>query len=113
MQQSWTRHAMAKIRTEIALPCEITLTRLSPRTLDKDNLPTAFKYVIDELAEILMPEYKASYVNKKGKRVQIKGRADADPRITWHYRQEKNHFYGIRIEISWPASENNLNMWPM
>ena len=59
------------------LPCKVTLTRIAPRKLDKeDNLPMAFKYVKDFLADKLIPGKAA-------------GRSDDDERIEWNYEQEK------------------------
>lgn len=54
-----------------ALPVIVCLTRHSAGTLDAhDNLPSAFKHVVDELASWL-------------------GIDDADPRVQWRYEQEK------------------------
>lgn len=53
------------------LPVHIRLTRLSSGTLDAhDNLPSAFKHVVDALAAWLNVD-------------------DADPRVVWSYKQEK------------------------
>ncbi len=65
------------------LPCVVTLTRISPGTLDAhDNLPSAFKNVVDGVADWL-------------------GIDDADPRVTWVYEQEKCKLkeFGVRVEI--------------
>ncbi len=86
-------------KNSIQLPCIVKLIRLSPRTLDDDNLRTAFKYVRDEISEILIPEKKKYYLSKQGRAVPIKGRADDDPRIKWEYDQEKCKIQAIRIEI--------------
>lgn len=52
-----------------ALPCVITLTRISPGKLDgHDNLPRAFKHAADQIAEWLAVK-------------------DNDPRLTWRYAQ--------------------------
>jgi len=48
----------------------VTLTRISPRALDDDNLASAFKGVRDEVAAQL-------------------GIDDRDARVAWHYQQEK------------------------
>lgn len=73
---------------QVELPCQVTLTRISPRKLDSDNLVTSFKWIRDAVAEIIKP----------GLRV---GRADDDIRFTWHYMQEKGNGseYAIRILI--------------
>lgn len=66
------------------LPCTITLTRVSAGTLDAhDNLPSAFKHIVDQIAAWL-------------------GVDDADPRVTWIYAQEKckRGDYGVEVEIS-------------
>ena len=54
-----------------SLPVVVCLTRHSSGTLDAhDNLPSAFKHIVDELADWL-------------------GIDDADPRVRWTYEQEK------------------------
>jgi hypothetical protein len=65
-----------------ALPCVVTLTRLSPGKLDGDNLQGAGKAVRDQVADFL-------------------GIDDADERIEWRYAQERcppKHF-GVRVRI--------------
>lgn len=65
------------------LPVVVKLTRRSVKSLDAhDNLPSAFKNVVDEIASWL-------------------GIDDADPRVTWQYHQKKSKQgdYGIRIEF--------------
>jgi hypothetical protein len=65
------------------LPCIVTLTRLSPGTLDDDNLRSALKATRDGIAEKL----------------------GADDRpgsgIEWRYGQEicRRGDYGVRVEI--------------
>jgi hypothetical protein len=80
-------------------PCLVTLTRLAPRQLDDDNLRGCLKWVRDEISEQILPEYRNYYINKHGKAQRVAGRADADPRIEWAYKQEKAPKMGIRIEI--------------
>jgi hypothetical protein len=66
------------------LPVRITLTRLSAGTLDAhDNLPSAFKHVVDALATWLEVD-------------------DADPRISWIYGQMKTRpgAHSILLEIN-------------
>lgn len=66
------------------LPCMVTLTRLSPGTLDDDNLRSALKACRDGVAE----------------------RLGADDRpgsgIEWRYAQEKcaRGEYGVRVEVT-------------
>ena len=67
----------------------IKLIRISPRKLDSDdNLPMAFKWIKDAIADILNP----------GK---APGRADDSPLIKWQYGQEKGQpkEKAMRIEI--------------
>jgi len=88
-----------------AFPCEITLTRISPRKLDvEENLPMSFKFIKDEIGAQLFPEKVVTYKNKNGKVVQNKGHADSDPRVTWKYAQEPGKIQAIRIEIQPTAS---------
>ena len=73
--------ALCKIR--------IVLSRIAPRNLDShDNLPMAFKGIVDAISEELTGNYVA-------------GRADDADWITWEYRQEKGKVrqYAVRIEI--------------
>ena len=65
------------------LPVVVTMTRLSPGTLDShDNLRSALKGVVDGIADAL-------------------GVDDADPRVTWKYAQEKceRGTHQVRVEI--------------
>ena len=94
------RHAFSKLTQPITLPCEITLTRLSPRLLDQqDNLPMSFKSIVDQLSECLIPEKAGHYITKDGARRAIRGRADDDNRLTWEFSQEKSKIAAIRIEM--------------
>lgn len=87
-QSFFIKLSFHEIMTETPLPCVITMTRLSPRLLDDDNLMAAFKHIRDVLADLLIP----------GKKM---GMADSDPRITWKYAQEKSKSYGVRIAIEY------------
>ena len=58
----------------------INLTRISPGTLDGDNLQGALKAVRDAVAIRL-------------------GMDDASPMLTWHYAQERGKEFAVRIEI--------------
>lgn len=69
--------AFLPYRGWIELPCCITLMRVSPRSLDEDNLMGAFKTIRDYIADQIIPGLAM-------------GRADGDPRITWIYMQEKS-----------------------
>ncbi len=70
------------------LPVTITMTRLSPRNLDSDNLQAAFKYVRDAISEHFITD-------------KAPGRADDDPRFTWLYEQKKSKDKCILIECHW------------
>lgn len=79
-----------KIHGKYTLPCQITLTRIAPRKLDKeDNLPIAFKWIKDYLAGHMIEG------NKSG------GMKDGDSRLEWFYAQEKGKpkQYAIKIQI--------------
>lgn len=87
--QHWEiRAAFRSENPKIELPCTVKLSRLAPRMLDShDNLTMAFKFIVDEIANQLIPGLKT-------------GKADSDPRIKWEYSQEKRSKYkGIIIEI--------------
>lgn len=67
------------------VPCVVTITRVSPGTLDDDNLRGSLKAVRDGIADRL-------------------GCDDRDPRIVWEYGQERHKGYGVRIKIE-PAGD--------
>lgn len=58
----------------------VTITRLSARQLDSDNLASSQKHVRDGVADAL-------------------GIDDRDPRVRWEYAQEKAKGFAVRIEI--------------
>ena len=65
-------------------PVTVTLTRVSPGTLDEhDNLPSSFKHICDQIAAWL-------------------GIDDADKRVTWRYAQTrcKRGDFGVIVEIA-------------
>lgn len=70
------------------LPVKITLTRISPRKLDSDNLAYAFKAIRDFIAKQYFPDSKL-------------GMADDYPCFEWHYAHCKDEVreYAIRIQI--------------
>ena len=70
------------MRGNEALRLAVTLTRISPRTLDKhDNLRSAFKATVDQIADEV-------------------GLDDRSPRIDWHYTQERGApAIRIRLEV--------------
>lgn len=64
-------------------PMGITLTRLAPSPgLDFDGLTASLKSIRDGVTDAL----------------GLKD--DSDPRLTWHYAQERSKTYGVRITIS-------------
>ncbi len=83
-QKTIIQAALNPYLNSIKLPCVITFKRYGPRLLDvHDNLPMAFKGIVDFVAELL---------TGKGR-----GRGDSDPRLSWKYDQEKSKDYGIKI----------------
>jgi hypothetical protein len=80
-----TRAAMlrASLRAADLVPCVVTLTRISPGSLDRhDGLPASQKRVVDGIAEAL-------------------GIDDGGPFVEWRYQQLKagRGVYGTRVEI--------------
>lgn len=63
-----------------SLPAVVTMTRLSPRQLDDDNLAGSMKHVRDEVARCL-------------------GIDDRDPRVKWVTAQDRAKGYAVRVEI--------------
>lgn len=90
LQEQWIKSALNGQMCDAKLPATITLTRVSPRELDFDNLVTAFKHVRDVIAALLIPGLRP-------------GRADSDDRLTWKYLQKKDKpkEYAVQIEIRW------------
>lgn len=78
--------ALRQLIQRIGLPAVVTLTLLTPRKLDDDNLLAALKAVRDSVSKSIgLPN-------------------DADPRVTWRYDQEPIAFNRkartrVRIEI--------------
>jgi len=71
------------------LPCKIKMTRIAPRKLDfADNLPFAFKGILDSIASLLIPN-------------KAVGQSDSDKRIQVEYDQIKGGVgeYALEIEI--------------
>jgi hypothetical protein len=100
-QALFTRLAFKKHVSEaIPIPCTITLTRVASKSLDSDNLQMAFKWIRDEVADIVFPEYVAeTFISKTGKFISLKGRNDDRPGLTWKYDQKKGKGYSIIISI--------------
>lgn len=74
------REAAYLATRKAALPCVVTITRIGKRMMDDDNVRAACKSIRDGIALRL-------------------GVDDADPRVTWRYRQETAREYSVRIEI--------------
>ena len=64
-----------------ALPCVVTITRVAPFQLDKDNAVSSMKGVQDAVAQWL-------------------GIDDRDPRVDWRYAQEKGKPPRVVIEVA-------------
>ncbi len=74
-------------RSILCVPCHITLTRYAPHKLDRfDNLPMAFKWILDACCEIITGDYRP-------------GRADDNEEIDVTYKQILNPDYGVKIVI--------------
>src|SRR5215469_18479034 len=61
---------------KLNLPAKVTLTRISPKQLDSDNLAGSFKWIRDAVAEEFRPGLAP-------------GRADDHAGFTWVYEQRK------------------------
>lgn len=72
---------------DVKLPIHITLTRISPRQLDSDNLVSAFKHVRDVISDLITPGLAP-------------GRADDLEGLTFAYAQRKGRGYEIEIRLS-------------
>lgn len=70
------------------LPCKVTLTRVGPRALDHDNLVYAFKFLVDEISDRLIPGL-------------ARGRADGLGKIEFLYKQKRSKLkeYAVEIQI--------------
>lgn len=66
----------------------IALTRIAPRKMDYDNMIYSFKWIVDQICEIINPGL-------------AKGRADDDTRISFKYDQKKGNVgqYAIQLQI--------------
>ena len=85
------------IEHNITKELNITLTRIAPRSLDKEeNLPCSVKYFKDYIADFLIPNKAA-------------GRADDSKQLTWVFKQEKGKpkEYALKVEIA--SSQNRTD----
>jgi len=80
-------HWYLKTIEKPALPVKVTMTRISPREYDDDNLTSSMKEIRDKVADWLIPGLAP-------------GRADSDERITWVYEQRKGQPKEIALEIT-------------
>lgn len=88
-QKKLVAYYMSQLMLYRDIPLTVKLIRISPRKLDKDeNLPMAFKWVKDAIADILIPGKAA-------------GRADDSSLYKWKFAQEKGKVKekAIRVEI--------------
>ncbi len=76
------KERLTRTLIDAPLPCAVTLTRLSERFLDDDNVRDALKAVRDEVAAWL-------------------GVDDRDERVTWRYGQQKMQrgCFGVRVQL--------------
>lgn len=78
---------LRKHRNMLKLPCHITFTRYAPDKLDRlDNLPMAFKWILDAVCEIITGDYRP-------------GRADDTEEIDATFKQVHCQEYGVKILI--------------
>lgn len=79
------RRCLANLK--ITPPCKVIITRIAPRMLDTiDNLPMSVKFVIDTVADMLIPGLKP-------------GRADGDSRVKFEIQQRKGDVRENALEI--------------
>jgi hypothetical protein len=99
-QAFFVRMAYLQYVGAVILPVKITMTRCASRELDSDNLQMAFKWIRDELSDLVFSDRIArTYQSKTGRTVEIRGRNDSDISVTWNYKQEKRRKCGIVIEF--------------
>ena len=85
-QKTQVYYAFHTHMPKISFPCIVKLTRISARSLDSDNLVSAFKWIRDEIAAKLTGN-------------NTPGRADDDSRISWEYSQKQDKEQAVLIEI--------------
>lgn len=103
-QQALIKLTMPK--KEYPMPCLVVMTRLGGRLLDsEENLPMAFKWIKDELSDIIVDSWDGPWKPPHLGAKRLKGRNDSDPRIEWRYAQETKGNKGIRIDIYQGQSE--------
>lgn len=84
----WKETSYGITASPVEMPCVIRLTRISPRSLDDDNLRGALKACRDGIADCINPG-------------RAPGRADNLPGMTFEYAQEKGKpkEKSVRIQI--------------
>jgi hypothetical protein len=93
--RGYVMHAFARIDLESLLralggaPNAIRFVRLAPRSLDDDNLRTAFKPIRDQVCCWLAGDNTLTAKANDGKRSGY----------TFDYGQQPQHAYGVRIEV--------------
>lgn len=97
-QAFFVRMAFLQYIEQVTLPVTITMTRCASRELDSDNLQMAFKWIRDELSELVISDKVVrTYQSKSGRTIEVRGRNDCHIDITWNYKQEKRKKNGIII----------------
>lgn len=99
-QQAVVRSWFKSLPSLPVIPAAVRFTRIAPRELDDDNLHMAFKWIRDELSELILQVKPKAYRDRSGRIKMLKGRADSDKRLKWLYGQEKGQKQAIRIEIT-------------
>lgn len=99
-QAFFVRMAYLQYIEQVTLPVKITMTRCASRKLDSDNLQMAFKWIRDELSDLVCSDRIVSTSQSKtGRTIAVRGRNDSDARINWEYKQEKSRKMGVIIEF--------------
>lgn len=99
-QAFFVRMAYIQNIEQVHLPCTITMTRCSTRDLDSDNLQMAFKWIRDEISELVISDkIVRTYQSKNGRTIEVRGRNDCHIDLTWIYKQKKSKKMGIIIEF--------------
>lgn len=73
-------------------PLTVTITRVSPRALDDDNLRGALKHVRDGLADALFRTHDSGNAKRRWAN-------DNRPCLTWQYAQAKGRTHCVKITL--------------
>ena len=95
-----TRTALSRLSPEHPLRQDnalinIKLTRIAPRSMDSDNIPSATKYIRDAIADVLAPGLAP-------------GRADGLTRFSWTYSQRQCKGHDSKVEVTLSLYEMKL-----